>query len=471
MSVSSIRTRLRSAPLTPGLELGLVAGMMLVAALLRLLFINTAPGWELDEVVYAKIGQNMLRTGAPSLVGGAPYLSHPPFYFSLLSAWFGMFGAGILQARIFAALSQLVALLVAYRLVRLVAGRAAALITLLFLVLEGWLVFTARIGWIENGQLILIGGALIAYQHAITRNGAWRYALAGALMGASIIYKHIALFLVVFVALEWFVRGRGRAREYGMLAGSLALVVAAYVGGMVAVWGDAFIQQNMNQVLRTFGAVDSPGLNYDLGTAISAAASRYWMFFSTVIVFVVGVPLALYRGYQLVRRRGGQPSILVSWAVAVVVFLGVIALRSPHYYILLLFPLLCLLAEELEHAPQLHVRRMRIAGAFVALGLVTWGLRFGLPHDNVLASIQTYAAANIPGDAHVFSTEPVCTVILQPCEKLEGKTPERVAAAIGQSDWVLAYESRTQPFPKVPGQTQATFSGFKDTITVVRLAK
>ena len=447
------------------LTLVVVSVLAVLAIAVRFLWLDSKPGWELDEVVYAKITVNLMQDGYPWLTNGVRYLSHPPFFFELLKRWFEFTGVGIWQGRVLSAMTQVIGFLALYFALNKMVGRKGALISTIFALFDGWIVFTGRIGWMENSLVILIVLSVWLYSEAVNHASMPLFVLAGILIGISATYKHIGVFLFLAIPLFWLFTGRLRTKENLAALVTAFIILFAYVGYMTYKWDGLYLTQTENQLLRTLGQRYSPGLNYGFREMVSAISSRYWIFFTDILVIVIGVPWTLVQAVKAIRGRYIGNSILLAWATAAIVFLSAISMKSPHYFILMLVPLYALVGSKLKLSTR---QTSAVLAIFVLMSLITWTLRIASQNDNLLKKVQNYAETQIPEDAVVFTTEPICSVIRQPnCIKLEGLTDDGVKAALARADWVLEYQSTTQKFPKVLGGLQKDqISGFKDTVTI-----
>ncbi len=438
--------------------------IILNGTLLRLSLLSERPGWELDEVVYMKVSQNLIHDGYVWLTAGEPYLSHPPFYFYLLGSIYRLFGSGIVQGRVIAALSQMIAFICLFFAMRDMHGKFIAFAATCLILVDSWILFTGRVGQIENSQLVLVVFAVWQYHRAQKQTGFRNYIFAGILIGIVVIYKHIGAYIVLMVVFNWLFQ-RKQHQQHIILLMTVLLVMMVYGILMYAVWGNEFIYQYIAQINRTIGLKYSPGLNYGISQIIEATVAHYWIFLTTILLFGIGIPLTLYRTYQALRIRRPENTIVLAWSLSGICFFGIISLKAPHYFVLLLVPLCCLCAIEIM-SQKSWVRILAMIVLFVLANGFTWNMRFIQRQENLLKDVQQYAITTIPLDDTVFSTEPICSIIPQHCVKLEGQSENGIAEAIKQSQWILAYESTTQPFP-IPNWNERTiFSGFKDKVTV-----
>jgi hypothetical protein len=284
------------------------------------------------------------------------------------------------------------------------------------------------------------------------------------------------VFLFLFVILAWLFKGRKDTKRFTYMLSPAVAVLVIYLSIMlIGPHGTAFFNQTLSQVKRTLGFKFSPGLNYGMGTAIQAIVSRYWIFFTDLVLLGPG---SIYIAVKSVRaifgRNGNEDTTLLAWAASGLLFMGVIALKNPHYLVLILFPIIAVVTVSLSKLTDKVVTGILLI--FILLSTGTWILRYTTPHDHLLQDVQTYAATNIPVDASVFTTQPVCAVIQQvSCVQFEGiSTQAAQEAAADQAQWILAYTSTTQQFAPIDPATNqlvATFLGFKDKVQVYKNLK
>ncbi|MSP01340.1 MAG: hypothetical protein EXR07_09885 [Acetobacteraceae bacterium] len=115
---------------------------------------------------------------------------HPPLYFWLLSVWRASFGQSLFVARMFSVATALGAL----ALTGLIARQARVPVTRAMLLTLGCYAFTYTSGVARGfalAQLLLLGGVLCL----LLGGSVWRFALAGALLGAASFTNYLAAFV------------------------------------------------------------------------------------------------------------------------------------------------------------------------------------------------------------------------------------------------------------------------------------
>lgn len=466
---------------------GLLA-LLVLAAAIRLWDILNRPGFEWDEPVYASVASNLLNGNGLEVKGqygvpSEPYLYHPPFYFNLLRGWYWLFGEGIGSARVLAAVMSLVTLVLVYAFFKRAYGRWAMLPVVL-LATDGWMVFTNRIGWIENTMMVLALLGLWLYCRADESGRNRDFVLAGVAIGACVIFKHVAAYVLLAVVINWFIQGRHSTRQHFFLLASSLAVFAVYLLAMTLIYsydgGNHYWDQFGVQFDRTTGSGEARGTLENPNQAFDAIFSAYYVFYATIILGALSVGLVVWRVVQAVVTRSLQRlkpvSLAFSWALSALVFFGLINLKFPHYFLMAITPLYIYLSAEvvqLYKAKPEWGKGLGLALAIVVgLNIVTFGQRIVGHNDNALEAVKAYTAESLPPNAVVVTEESVGTIIPQPYCKLH-----RAGECRQVAQYLIIYTSITQSPPDTPaieemmqsGQQVAKFSGFKEDITVYRL--
>jgi 4-amino-4-deoxy-L-arabinose transferase-like glycosyltransferase len=455
------------------------AGVLTLAAVLRLWSIGTRPGFDWDEPVYAFVGRSVARGqglyAKPSFgVEPSLYLYHPPFHFELLGAWFAAFGTGIAQARVLTALASLITLALLYLLLRRRWG-AWALGPWAVLATDGWLVFTNRVSWIENIMMVLAVGGLVVYDRALRTGRTRGFVTAGVLLGGAAVYKHVGLYVLVAVLLHWAVT-RAPRRGHVALSAAAGTVILVYVTGAALFTlrhgHSAFLDDSRVQLQRLTGHKASRG-SIGSSATFGAIVGPYRVFALTLILSAAGALLVTARAAQgILRRRADRLAdpLLFCWAVAALGCFAALKLKMGHYFMMVELPLLLYLAAEAR--PLLRDRRALALGVLAAAltaNLVTFSARFVQRDDNALAAVAVYTGARLPPDALVLTEESVGSIIRQPYCKFT-----KAGECLARAQYIVVYRSRTQAPPSTPllddfiryARPMRTFTGFKEQITL-----
>lgn len=463
----------------------LLAPLVALAASFRLIGLGLH-GLDVDEASNLAVALSAFRTGIPSFppelgATAVPYLSHPAFGYDLISVWFRIAGPTIESARLASALASLVAIvLLAAWFVRH-HGVVPAILVSTFVSLDGWIVLTNRSNFLENAQLVPLVVGMWLFARAVRTERMRDFALAGLALGVVVVFKHIGAYVAIAVVLDWLVARRS-TRGYALLLAVLGLVLVGYVVWMDQRFGGLYSANQAHQVQRVLGIVPAPGQNIGAGDVAGAVIERYFIFLSTLVAFVLGIPAALATyGRRLVgsARGRGASDVLLSWAVAGIVAAAASQLKSPHYLILWLLPLYAWLAVAIPR----FARGRRsllvpvLVALFVATNLGTWNLRFAMDHGDALASAAGYIDGALPEGA-VVGADPFLGGLLRHRYVRIDREPPR--ATLARITHFAVYTSRTTTSTRyTPGvatsmagcRPVAVFTGFKDRVVIcARLA-
>jgi len=479
----------RRVPSRHAVELALALGVLLLAALLRLWDLHTRPGTEWDEPVYADVARHLahghgLEAKVPWGHVAQPYLFHPPFYFALLSGWMRLLGSDTIgDARLLAALASLIVLALVYALLRPRFGALGAAAASLVLATDGWLIYTNRVGWIENTMLILLIGGLFAYDRALRRDSRGLFVLAGLLLAATVAYKHIGAYGFGIVAVHWALTRRDRGGHlalFGAAAALLAIDLGAMLIAFVSHGHNWFVEDSKVQIQRVLGHKASRGSIHSWREALDALVGPYKLFVGTLALSAAGGLLVVWRTatgllHRDLRARVAD-SFLYAWALVAVLFLAALRLKEAHYFVMAEVPLLLYAFAELaawaRRRPPVAARRALVALLALVLAVNGWTFveRFVNRSDDALGATRAYAQT-LPPNATFLTEESIGTDVPQPYCKLY-----EAGACVGAVRYVAIYRSATQRPPQnatldrllVYSTPLARFAGFKERITVYR---
>jgi glycosyltransferase involved in cell wall biosynthesis/4-amino-4-deoxy-L-arabinose transferase-like glycosyltransferase/putative flippase GtrA len=397
--------------------------------ILRLWQLSSKPGWQVDEVTYEAIGQNLLRHGQlslPTAYGEAwePFLFHPPFYLLLLARWFALFGPGVYQARLLGVLVSFVSMVILTRLIWRLHGPQAALAVTVFIAADGWMLFIQRVSYIENLVLILVAGTFLVYDHAL-RRGSWPwFAAAGTMAGATTVFNHDGAYVLLAIAIAWAFTRKSHWLQ------AMALAIAASITGVyvaIMIWlfdqngHDWYIGQTLIQLDRVLGADPSRGTLTTPTAFIYLAVHQYAVFAPSLLIALAGI---IWLGTDLlrcVRRRNlaalGSDLILPAWLGAGVVVFGLSTLRYPQYFSLVLIPAYTYLwTRTVSVVRRRGIRPLLtlvLSVVVVAAGLGSFYLRVLSRNDNAYAAVRTYAITSIPRGALIVAESSIAYEIPQ----------------------------------------------------------
>ncbi|MFZ1301183.1 MAG: glycosyltransferase family 39 protein [Candidatus Microsaccharimonas sp.] len=478
-------------------EIWVVGSVFIVAILSRFVMLGMNPGFEWDEPVYTYVAGNLATNGLMEAktefyrTASEPYLYHPPFYFGLLAGWFQLFGVGIAQARVLASIGSIVMLAVLYILLREILGWKWAVATIALLSIDGWLVFTNRVSWIENTMMPIGVVALLLYYRFVLKapepSGRREKLLlqagligTGLLFGAVTVYKHVGVYFFLALLVCWLVTRIFHKRHLTVLY-SFSGVIVVYVILMVAYFRENFIDQVATQVRRSFGTQESRGALTSIGDVLGPLTSQYAIYWSSVVLVATAVVLLVIRAISIIRKKStltAGEALLFSWAAGSVIFFIVLQLKIPHYFLMLEIPLFCYLMLEVQRYAQrkrgsrnLKTVAVVIASVLVIANAFALTMRLGVLDSNPLQQTAEWTAKHLPADATVISEESVGLAIQQPYCKIA------FARNCPDVEYIITYTSATQKVPDTRSvevmlenaTLLQSFSGFKEEIRIYRI--
>lgn len=479
-----------------------IVGLLLLIALLVRLFAAFHAGLEVDEPIYRNAAVLTLQYGYPTIRPAylhpfTPFLYHPPFFLFFLAGWFQLWGStSYLTGKMSSVVISIVVLLLLYGCTRQMIGRKVALVALLLIGSDPWIIFTNQAIYLENSLMILVVLAIWVYWRATLTAPSPRisymgwYALAGLLAGSVIIYKQVGSFIVPTVILSFLLQPK-HWLGHAVLFVMALLVVISYGLTMHDAFGTLYDAATWDQVLRTLGQKKAPGLNDSVTMVLAAIWSLYWMFFMTILALLSGGALTLIRYVKQLFRWGkvNQPVIL-SWALGGLVFAIGISLKNPHYMILWIVPLYLVLSQGIVEVFW-HKKipfRLGLKGfssyaptlGLLLCILILMGDAFGfqarftnIPGDT-LQQADEYMNQTLPPNALVL-TQNYIGVDLTPqfLDITLITTPQQIFQK--GVTYMALYWSQTQPISPSLGPVDLycapleTFNGFKDHVEVCKI--
>ena len=432
----------------PVLATAVVFAACLAAGIaLRLWHLGGLPGWQPDEGVYYQVAMNV-QHGVLSEhqlygVSPEPFLYQPPFYFLLLARWFSLTGAGIYTARLLGVICTAAMLTVMFRLIWRIHGQRIALMTIIPMIFDGWLLYVERISYIENTLILVIAIAFLLYQRALEVPSWQRFAVAGTALGLAAVFKHTGAFTLAAVLLCWLITRRSH-KGHLVLLGMYLAVVIAYVAIMIRLFDipghSWYIDQSLDQVRRVLGLQHSGGTLTSPLVALHLLLAEYGIFAASLLVAVLSFVIAVRRVVQCIRARTWDPvrgnALLFSWLAAGVVVFGVSSLKFPQYFVLLLIPMYCYAWSEIGHWQWRPAWGYLVAGVAVAAGVTAFSLSLTAFSANPFAQVQQYAAAHIPRSSVVVTEQGMGDLIRQPwC------TVEKAQPCLGSAEYAITWHT------------------------------
>jgi 4-amino-4-deoxy-L-arabinose transferase-like glycosyltransferase len=410
-----------------------------------------------------------------------PFLYQPPIFFVIEARWFDLVGASIYHARLFGVVCTAVMQVLLFRLLIRLHGLRVALLAVLPVIFDGWLLYIERVSYIENALMILVVLGFLLYARALDAPSWWRFFLAGLALGGAASFKQTGTYVVVVVLLCWVIVRRQHRGHLIALGGAL-LVIAAYVSLMVAKYDPPgnpwFIDQSLVQVRRVLGLQQSGGTLTSPSGALHLLTQQYKYFVPSLVFAGWAIVIAFRRTWQCYRARSWAPvqsnAVLYAWLLTGVVVFGVSSLKFPQYFVLILLPAYCYLWTELAHWDLDPWWRTFWPIAAAVIGVMSFLLTVPVFNVNSLAEVQAYAADRIPANAIVVTEETIGDLINQ-----RWCAVEKANACLGHATYAITWQTYLQSsftegnaaFDKlIEGATAITsFDGDAGTATVWKL--
>lgn len=322
-------------------------GVLMVLALgVRLLWLGADPAVDLswsgapftDEGLYSHVARGQALNGALPVDGWDNRLVSP-VWDRLAYAVFSVFGVGFVQLRAINVVLTTAALPMLWSLLRRDIGVGAAWVAVLLWAADySWFQYS-RLGLLEPGMLVLLIGSAWCWRNALeSGNPGWSPA-AGALAGAAIVWKSLALVwapapLLALLLLDRRLPRRQVALGYGCGLGVVLLLYALvwYLPRREAI--DAY------NAFYSAGRTPQPGalLRVLAGNLVSREIAG--MAPALVLAAVPGIVAALVAAFR--RRLAPAPALCLA---LVFCSCSLLALPySPSRYWVPLVPALCGLA-------------------------------------------------------------------------------------------------------------------------------
>ncbi|HEY1014210.1 MAG TPA: glycosyltransferase family 39 protein [Herpetosiphonaceae bacterium] len=413
-----------------------LAGLLLLAALLRLTQLEAAPaGLHIDEASHGVLALEILGGGTP--VFFSSYTGHEAGYAYLVALAMRIFGNTALAVRLPAALLGVALVWLTWLLARRLLGERGALLAAAAAAAAPWLVHLQRIGFRANLLPVTLTAWAVLALRALDSGRRRDWLLSGLPLGLTA-YTYLASRLVPALVALWLIGLaltqrpllRRQWRGVAAMLACAALVALPLVIHFIRVPSDWSAR---TEQIGACGAGVAPG--DCLATALSHAAATFGMvgwrgdpigFFNQPGAPAMPIWLGwlFYAGLALALRRWRDPAwllLLLWWPVMALP--GILSADSPHYLrtIGLAAPTLVLWAAPLDRAWGWARARWGLrpgwgwaAGALLVAGLAgstvsqyrRWLQRPELYYDYMGYATDAAAwAASLPPDATLLISE------------------------------------------------------------------
>jgi hypothetical protein len=251
-----------------------VAGIVVLAALLRFPRLDATPGWDGDEAYNLDIAWHLLQGERRAFALSQSFVQHPILFYASLAPWLGIFGRELWVARaVVAAVGSLTAGLVYLAAVLSLPRRAAVFASFAFagahfIVLHNRLAYTYNLLLFWSAATLL---CVVVWEQR--RQKAWLIA-AGVAAALGLLTDQVGVALPLFVAARVLPRGRlALASLLTAIAPAVAFAVVMYVLDPRAVAQDW--QQSLRRVTAAGPVPDVAATAMGLATRLAVWLSNY----------------------------------------------------------------------------------------------------------------------------------------------------------------------------------------------------
>ncbi len=393
-------------------------GLGVLAFALRALGLRTANELFIDEVTYAALADQVAHGRLPSTSGEAFFL-HPPASFALNGLVIRLFGLSgdvmdlALQLRWVNAVLGAATVVVAYFLVRGLAGPVPALLAGLVLVADPFVLRMDGRVMIETpaGLAVLAGWLVLlrAFDHEPGPARAGGEVRAALLFGVALVGKDMtAVFtlLPLLLATLW-----KRTLTWASLRRMLPVVALPYLGYLALVatggLGADVVDQKLGGLLRMLGVVQETGFNAAPGADLAGRLVEMVGRFGTSYLLLALCPLVgLIAAFSAspTRRLIGLFALCAGLLGAYCVIGGAAEEQFGHYVVLAAVVATPVAARELAaRRPGLLRPLVALAVLFCLTGAAL-GIQARTTTDDGLLEARDWMVATLPADARVGLT-------------------------------------------------------------------
>lgn len=396
----------------------LTAGFVFaVLCSLILRFVTTSPLW-LDEAQSVAIA----RLPLPQLFDALRQDGSPPLYYLLLHVWIGWFGQGDYAVRSLSAIFGVLALPLAWRLTRQLAGRRTAQAVLLLLATSPFAIRYSDETRMYSLMVLLTLLLAMAVRQVVRRPGVWPIAAVAVTTGAIALTHYWGFYLLaVVVVLALVLVRRYRGPMLRLLAGMV-------VGGVLFLpWVPSFLTQMAHTGTPWAGRGGLQVFPVALGAWRGGNDTWAWVLGVLQILLIVVALLAVPRLrasrrpvllLELRIRRG--PGLLLALFAGTLFVAGVAGWAThsatvARYTSVALVPFVVLVAMGALALPTPTFRRSALA-LTALLGLVTVLPNAWTARTQAAQTAEDLKVAS-PGDVVIFCPDqlgPAVSRLVQP---------------------------------------------------------
>jgi 4-amino-4-deoxy-L-arabinose transferase-like glycosyltransferase len=264
----------------------------------------------------------------------------------------------LLAGRLTSMLASTLTVLVVYRLGSEVYGHGAGLIAALIVAFSGLLIELAHFATPDSTTVLWVSSNLLASYLAMQRPRAWRFAVAGVLVGLAVGTEYHMGLLLVPVCAAWLLSGT-RQRRFLLLAAACAAGVYLMTNAYALIDFQGFVAAIVHTIkIRT---VDS-----------QAEYQGRWAEYGPALLYVIRYPLGYGEGFAFaawlvagagwaMARRRKSDMLLLSWTLPYFILVTLSTAKFMRYSAPLLPPLAVLAGSMTRDLWSLRQRAIRVA--------------------------------------------------------------------------------------------------------------
>lgn len=299
--------------------------IFLLGAYIRLVNLDTCPGFERDEGFYSDVAENLSygkfmtlsfhfepRLNLPTDIEPQYMFYNMPLWYMLVAISFSLFGVGVFQARIVSVLFDLLTAALVFRFGKELYSEKTGFLAMLIYSLDFYAIYIGRMAEHDNVEaFFVILSVYLWYQASKKKNSRFYLTLSGFAAGLAILSKIIGLItlgIILGLTIVRFIQKRDLKQqiiEFALPTISCVVVVIPYLILAYSIAGDIFLSQTFYQFYH------GPGPNY-----ILASLPRFLSFARNNLLFFIAGTGFLY----MCLRRDESDLFMIVWLFVLFIF-------------------------------------------------------------------------------------------------------------------------------------------------------
>ena len=310
-------------------------GLGVIVAAIYLIRLTLSPDFVLDEVLYARVAQNIAQSDSIA-VTVSPFMVHPPLTFIANAGWEQLTGTStgslvdaLMSVRVLSAifcvfLSILIGVL-AWDLLKRVGSRAQLLggiAATLLVATNGFMMSFGRTALLE-ASAVAAGAVIVFVAHKIRhRSAVQQIVVLGVLIGLGCLVKQVVVFAALTPVLAALLQRRWREAAIG---GS-AILVGGFIWLALPIWaalngyGGAFWSQQTVSIQRLLGLLHTSGVTLPSGNPLTQFVKTFPLYasgYATLLIGAVAFVVIVVRSRLFSRhhRPTDEAALVMAYAV------------------------------------------------------------------------------------------------------------------------------------------------------------